>query len=231
MTMMPVPVPPLAAAVKFVGAPVKDWEGNCFAIASKLAPHVGGVAVYGHYLGRVNAKKGYWRGYAGMPFQRHGWIVLPGGDDETIIDPTRWSFEAVKPYIWTGKNDGSYDEGGNRFRGSMLADPRDVPGDSGDVVEFFMSCEEAFNRVGRLVGDTFCYGEDDPYLDRSLIRYLANVPPDTIGWCWVAEVYDKIIEAGESAAIPIDNLKMVHRRRKLRRLPDGFFPQEQEQHL
>jgi len=220
------PVPPIAAVVKLIGTPTKDWEGNCFGIASQLAPHVGGVAVYGHYLGPV-AKKGYWAEHAGQMFQRHGWIVVPDGtDNETIIDPTRWSFEAKKPYIWTGKNDGSYDEGGNKFRGAMLADPRDLPSDNRDVVEFYMSCEEAFNRVGRLVGDTFCYGEDDPYLDRSLIRYLANVPPDAIGWFWVAEVYDKIIEAGELVSIPIDNLKMVHRRRKLRKLPLDFFATE-----
>ena len=214
----------IAEAVKLIGTPAKSWEGNCFAIASQLAPHVGGVAVYGHYLGFVNPEKGHWKRHAAQPFQRHGWIVVPdGSDNETIIDPTRWSFEAKKPYIWEGKNDGSYDEGGNKFRGAMLRDPRDLPGSDSDVVEFYMSCEEAFNRVGRIVGDTFCYGEDDPYLDRSLIRYLANVPPDTIGWFWVAEIYEKIIAAGEIAAIPIDNLKMVHRRRILRKLPKDYL--------
>jgi hypothetical protein len=136
---------------KVLKFPVKGWEGNCFAVATQIveAKLVKGRAVYGHYRGPVS-KDGFWGHRIGMAFLRHGWIILP---DDTILDPTRWSFEAKTPYLYfheCGNHDVicqdcglvpeehgviadscpcfrpqrcDYDEGGNDIRRMMMRPP------------------------------------------------------------------------------------------------------------
>lgn len=217
----------MRGAEKLVGLPVADWEGNCFAVASKLASYFGGVAVYGHWLGEISPK-GYWEGRAGQAFCNHGWIVLPnergkyGVNCETIVDPTRWSFEAKKPYIWRGKNDGTYDEGGNKFR--MATRGHEPPEDDGEhdsvLVDLLSeeSSEESYTHVAQIckMGRLTNYSAEDPYLSRVDAHWLATTDPAVIGWFIVAEVYEALCKAGCRAMIPIDNWKMVDRRFKLR---------------
>lgn len=50
----------IKGAEKLVGLKTTQWVGNCFAIASKLAPHFGGTAVYGHWLGEISPLAEFW---------------------------------------------------------------------------------------------------------------------------------------------------------------------------
>lgn len=88
----------IADVEKAVGMPASKWHGQCFFIASQIVDKnlVKGRAAYGHYRGPVS-KEGYWKDRVGQGFQRHGWVELP---DQTILDPTRWSFENKPPYIY-----------------------------------------------------------------------------------------------------------------------------------
>lgn len=108
----------VAAAIKI---PVSEWPGNCYAIACQMveAGLVTGRAVYGHYLGRIRPGTLFY----GKPIVHHGWVVTA---DEQIIDPTRWVFEGVAPYIHyaTTANSHEYDEGGNVF---LLTQRRPAP--------------------------------------------------------------------------------------------------------
>jgi len=83
------------------------WHGKCSELAWAAIELLGhGDYAYGHYLGYVDPK-GYWGKYS--PFSmRHGWALL---EDGRILDPTRWSFENVEPYIYVGDAK-DYDEGG-----------------------------------------------------------------------------------------------------------------------
>jgi len=202
----------VAQAVKIVGSPAKEWHGRCMEIAAKLAPHFGGVAVYGNWLGE---RKGFWKKRADGGPVHHGWIVLPGprGDyteaTETIVDPTRWSFEDVKPYIWSGQNDGNYDEGGNEFR---FANIRTPDGD-GDDVRLVFKNEFIYDRIGDLLDDSMLnFSRCNCGLPKSFVYYIANLPPAELGWFIVAEVYEALDRAGCRAFIPLDNWKLVDRR-------------------
>lgn len=88
----------IEAVEKAIGIPSGKWHGRCYEVACLVvkAKLVHGTAVYGHYKGPV-AKTGYWASRQDQVFQRHGWIVL---DDDRILDPTRWSFENKKPYLY-----------------------------------------------------------------------------------------------------------------------------------
>jgi hypothetical protein len=202
-------------AVKLIGSKTSDWEGKCFGVASALAPHLGGIAVYGHWLGKINPK-GYWKTRAGAPFVQHGWVVLPGPDGkytentETIVDPTRWSFEAKKPYLWQGKNDGAYDEGGNEMRMHLSA--HDVSNDN--FIEPLDVSNGCLEHLAMLLRD----GDvESGLILKSQVFTIANAAPKILDWFWVAEIYEALDKAGYHGLIPTDNWRMVDRRHGLRR--------------
>ena len=89
---------------KRIKVPSSKWKGRCFEIASALvdANLVKGVAVYGHWIGPI-ARSSHFADRRQMGFTNHGWVILE--DNETVVDPTRWVFEARQPYIFVGKKE------------------------------------------------------------------------------------------------------------------------------
>jgi len=85
-----------------IDVPLEQWSGNCFAIATKLTTSglvpSGSRAVYGHWLGPI-APASSFAARAHLGLTGHGWILT---EDDQVIDPTRWVFEAVPAYIYIG---------------------------------------------------------------------------------------------------------------------------------
>jgi len=191
------------------------WEGNCYAVACQIlkAGLVKGRAVYGAWYGGIN-KSGYWAHRAGTPFVRHGWIELPDG---RILDPTRWSFEAVEPYIWIGPGDSrEYDEGNNTLAERML--PRNPwPEPDGSKTYRFELLAEIVRDVehyGAELTDEEIDGLDYRHIDCDLtgpqVLWLANFPLTLYGnRDHAREVYTQIAEHGFQAYVPMDNWKAV----------------------
>lgn len=136
-------------------------------------------------------------------------------EKERIVDPTRWSFEAKKPYLWTGDNDGTYDEGGNGFRSAMarMHSRVDDPDHGREPLLLSLGCEEDYERVKRIcrIGSFEDYSDEYPYLDHMDVLRLCNASPRDIGWWRVAEIFEKLARLGYHASIPSDNWKMVDR--------------------
>lgn len=90
----------VADVAKAIGVATSAWSGNCYAIACAIlrAKLVKGRPAYGHWTGPVS-KKSPFASRRGLPIVRHGWIILENG---AVMDPTRWVFEAVEPYIYVG---------------------------------------------------------------------------------------------------------------------------------
>lgn len=223
------PLLSLKQAEELVGDKAANWHGRCFEIASVLAPHVGGTAVYGHWVGDISAKAKFWAAKKDTGFANHGWVVLPNEHgnyvygQEVILDPTRWSFEAKKPYLWSGRNDGSYDEGGNKLRDLMQCNkPRsEDPDDNREPVLLPMSSDELYERIRVVCGISWLeeYSEDYPYLAHWDVLRLCNANPHKLGLFFVAEVYEKLNAAGYKYGIPLDNWNMVNRYCKIREVP------------
>ena len=95
----PTRLPKLEECEKALGEKAEAWVARCYEISCRIvaAGLVKGVAVYGHWLGPVHPKSHF----AGKPrpFVQHGWILT---DDGEVLDPTRWVFEAAKPYLYVG---------------------------------------------------------------------------------------------------------------------------------
>lgn len=216
----------VAEAEKAIGIPVDQWSGNCYAIACAIlrARLVKGRPAYGHWTGPVHPQSPFRRG-GNVPFQRHGWIVLeergphaqrPGA----VMDPTRWVFEHVAPYIYVGapaedtdcvdcgytedehddddtptcgifvRPDWPYDEGGDRFRMSVQ---RPLPQrKDGDKVQRLDLPRKLKQRLGL-----------PQRLTVEQMAWLANLPYSVMGRdAWA--ICQALAAAGHKAYIPID---------------------------
>ncbi len=100
---------------KKIDFPVNEWPLNCYYVSTLLVKHgiFSGKAVFGKYLGEISQKSPF----SDSPIPNHGWIVT---DDNKIVDPTRWVFEHVKPYLYIGEvKDKNYDRGANSLRTTL----------------------------------------------------------------------------------------------------------------
>lgn len=176
---------------ELIGWPTEKWPGNCYAVAHAMlnAGFVRGKLAYGHYHGFISDSSIF----AGRRFTRHGWIIRR----TTIVDPSRWAFEAKDPYVHVGpRDDPDYDVGGNRLRQMMLSEPPRFDADN---------CWTAPEELLPLLG-AFGFGE---VISAPQVAWLASLPLELLGddaklvFEWVA--YD----LKTPAFIPIDNRRLI----------------------
>jgi len=175
---------------KEVDLPAKKWHGNCSLLAHAAVRLVDDAHfVYGHYIGPID-EDGYWAKRAGLP-NHHGWVLL---EDGRILDPTRWSFENKKPYIYIAENNGDYDEGGDSFRAKML---KPCPRERGNEVDLEISDIER-HLIEKLVAM--------PISNVTIVQlhWIANLPYEQLDWA-VGPIYDILIRHNLRGLIPIDN--------------------------
>ena len=180
-----------------IGIAPREWEGNCYSIACKItkAGLVEGIPRYGHWLGPVVSGSIFDKG---MPFVRHGWIEQENG---MIVDPTRWVFEGVEPYIWSGLDDGNYDPGGNIWRRNWER-PCPEYTSSGKQINLEFDNPEDYS----IIMDMLRY---PPNVTVEHAFWLANLSILTLGMKLAKGVYQALEKAGLRAAIPIDNWVIV----------------------
>jgi hypothetical protein len=147
---------------------------------------------YGHYHGFIHPEC---ERFGDRQFTHHGWIERR----TTIVDPTRWVFECVEPYIYVGpKDDEDYDFGGNRVKAMYMrpAPPFDPTSGSGDTWEL----PDNIERFAK-----FILGHEDKTVSCVQVMWLANLPLDMLGE-FAKPVYEFIInKVGLPGMIPMDN--------------------------
>lgn len=96
------PLPTLEECERALGEKAKAWVARCYEISYRIvaAGLVDGEAVYGHWTGDLAPGSYFARLKRGIPFVPHGWIQLKDG---RVLDPTRWVFEDVAPYLYVGE--------------------------------------------------------------------------------------------------------------------------------
>lgn len=201
-----------------IGRKHEDWVGNCFGIAQLLVEKgltPGGIAVYGHYTGFIH-KKSYFGSRAHFGWCNHGWVLLPDG---TVVDPTRWVFENVAPYIYVGPAT-DYDEGSNKLREIMMYPP---PGHDPDAVSVeldfseFDEATECVNHVWSLLRRNDLLGEDTScVISRHEAHWLGNVPyaqfySRECGMDLAPNIFKALSKVKMRASIPIDNYRRAKR--------------------
>ena len=200
--------------------PLSDWPGKCFELADGLVRAFdwkGATAVYGHYLGSVSPACSM---FHGKPLIRHGWIVTAQG---CIVDPTRWVFESVAPYLkvlepWDDEMGEieHYDEGGEVFNGHLLGEPPsfqagavviDVP----DTGELAFLPAFLFQRLGAGPGELGLRRK----ASLEELRWIAKIPYTRIREA-SGPLYRWLETEGLGAAIPVDY--------RLRAVREGQLP-------
>jgi hypothetical protein len=207
--------PPKLADVEKVLGPAREWAGRCYEIATALVAHgfVEGVAVYGHWIGKVEPRSYFGLLKRGAPFIQHGWVQVQG-DPNLILDPTRWAFTDEDPFLYFGPNNGEYDEGGNTWRKVLRgACP---PFDPDERIHIFTKrriASEAWTHVEKLLGADYLIRLGDHAvgsLTDAQLSWLANAPYDDLQ-PFVREIYAAIVACGQRALIPIDNYRRAER--------------------
>ena len=193
----------------FIGIPVTSWPGAYFGIASALVDSgiLGGnaTAVFGHWTGPIH-KDSYFAPRGGNGFCRHGWVLVQGGEEELVVDPTRWVFEEDDPYIFVGEptdddDEWPYDEGGNKLRDACMRPPPVF-----DVRK--KKCKVNFGKATPLVRLYLPIEKD--FLTWEQLHWLANLPYDQfLGMA--PQVYEELKRVGHVAYIPFDNRNRAER--------------------
>lgn len=193
--LLSVPIKDVGARMGIVPA---AWEGHCYEISSflvqlGLAPE-GSQAVYGHWLGDV--KPGTL--FADRAVIQHGWILCADG---SIIDPTRWVFEGVEPYIWSGPVGPEYDRGGNMLRMATEGPAPEFDEDA-ELVDIGFPIECAEFVFGELLRQREWEMTDEQ------MRWLAHRSPESLGE-YARPIFEAIVAADGAAYIPLDNKREV----------------------
>lgn len=198
-------LPTLAEAERRLGHKAKEWAGRCYEIACAFlsAGLVQGVAVYGHFTGKVHPKS-FFGSRNHMPFVQHGWVLLPDG---RIFDPTRWGFEDKEPYLYvTNSGDKEYDEGGNQLRKAMR--PPAPEYDAFDrKIEFTQRVLAGgpWKHVEKLLDIDYGFTKQEPgTLCYSQVFWLANTPFEDLQ-PHAQAIYKALEAVGELALVPWDN--------------------------
>lgn len=183
------------------GKPASEWHGKCSELAWAAIAVLGqGNYAYGHYHGPVDTD-GYW---TDRSFQRHGWVLL---DDGRILDPTRWSFENVEPYIYIGRNKTDYDEGGNALR-SMLEQPCPSPSEGTPIqLKEVMASASLFEHLTKTPFDK---------MTREQVVWVANLSYQRLDFA-VASIYATLIANDMRVFIPIDNYNRAVREGRIKK--------------
>ena len=194
---------------KALGTP-ESWKGNCSIVAYKAAELIGPEAcpVRGHFLGEI-AETSIFANRSHLGFCPHSWVmvVVKGDSTFTLVDPTRWVFEGVEPYIFThvGPHE-DYDEGGSKLRETLLSPPPKADRSTkGHVLKELMIIE-AQRTVIDLLGDT--YEGSLVYADQWF--WLSNLPYEYF-IPFVRDIYTALEKIGCGAFIPIDNYSRMER--------------------
>jgi hypothetical protein len=188
---------------KTLAVKLKEWPGNCYAIASMMVKAdmiPGGKARYGHWLGPVAPHTMF----DGVPLVRHGWVEYQNDDDVTIIvDPTRWVFEGSDPYIYQCPDfEGYYDRGGNSFRLGLMMD-REVPENDGKGDQYLLPP----GSVGKAISEIL-EGYEGANINMDQLGYVANQSLQVLGDHGKA-IFKWIQKYKQKAMIPIDNWEFV----------------------
>jgi hypothetical protein len=208
---------------KRIGRDVQDWQGRCHTVAGEFLLHgvVEGDLEYGCYLGPVHPVGlfGLLRLDQVQPlFEWHGWIRTK---DDLIVDPTRWVFENVEPYVaviypWQPEH-AQYDASCQRWRVGKVTDPPRATG----VHTITFKCDWSLaNRLARLVNVSFresanheVVSDADRYeldLSRAQLNWMAGLPLGVLPLDQMERLYVALDYLGLRDQIPSRQLGSCH---------------------
>jgi hypothetical protein len=178
-----------------IGLKTEDWKGECYFVSCLIlnANLIKGRAVHGSYFGTIAKASMFYSKNLNMA--RHGWIETPDGK---IIDPTRWVFEDVEPYIYeTTINDPDYDKASSKLRKALM---QPQPEYNPDVKQLAIPD----GKSGSAIRSVLCIPLNRKTISVDEAFWMANLTLDSLNF-QAEHVYNALIEWGFKAFIPADH--------------------------
>lgn len=200
-------VPSPQEIAKIIDTPLTDWPGACHAIASMMVKEAdtiglpeGSVVTRGHWVGPIHEDSGF-RG----PIAQHSWVTIPDG---RVIDPTRYVFENLPPYIWEGDegDQDDYDPGSNKVRKVISGDRPWPEVGPEDTKLIHLGLDTTSRDFLRAAGAGMM--SDNYFSNRQLI-WIAHLDPYVSDREILHRIWREIDRAGLRAYIPYDNAEVV----------------------
>lgn len=193
------------------------WVAKCHGIATGLvdAGLAPGRVVRGMWLGPIAETlcDGTPSPFAGRPLTQHSWAE----SEEGVLDPTRWAFEGVEPYIFTGPRGPEYDVGSNIVRSWVQTfggnKPPSVDGPA-VVLSMPSACADMTSSIlDGANASPLCQGADPERegfseVEMSIYQahWLANLDPEReLVPDHVPDLYRALQQADLDGLVPIDN--------------------------
>lgn len=186
---------------RVIGLAPSLWAGQCYGIALAVVETglVDGRARYGHWLGPVAPGTLFSR----RPLVPHGWIEKAAG---IVVDPTRWVFEDVSPYIYEGPND-HYDVVGNAWRMANLTPPPHW--NDAEPQRHYPLPRDAAAHVALLLRyPDLVSSAASARLSLGQRFWLLNLAPVLLE-PHTRAIFQAAVTVGDAALIPIDNRNLV----------------------
>jgi len=183
---------------KQIDLPVRNWPGNCFAIAANMLREgvVEGAVRYGTYCGPVHPESRF----ENRPLISHGWIR----QESLIVDPTRWTLtQPYDPAILVGTRFDQYDPGGQGLRRKLRAAQSAPSWAEGRAEHDLSALSGSAQRRAKVILES-----DRQIITTAQLNWLANAPVDRLG-DHAEEIYRWIGSLGKSCFIPVDNQALV----------------------
>jgi len=205
-----------------IGIPLDAWPGACHTIAAALLVKkiTHGRLRYGMWLGPVASQVlGKPSPFLGRRWTHHGWVERAHGSGvPLIIDPTRWVFEGVEPYVYAAHDvEGWYDTAGDKLRGLFRQPfPETGHGPPGDKVEEKQMAPELAELLRCVVAE-----QAEVPLDSLPVQTDGRLKLTARQWCWIANLpagcfgpaahdfYTMLEAHDDKALIPIDSWETV----------------------
>jgi len=195
-----------------LGKDLQVWPGKCFEIAYGMVKALNwadATAVYGHFRGKISRKC---KLFHGKPLVHHGWILTSEG---YVVDPTRWVFEHVEPYIAIfapgAAELADYDEGGEQWARDKMG-PAPAFQATAKIVSLAdgKASPELAQAIGGLLGNP--RGLTDVSMNQ--VFWLANLPYTSLG-STAGPLYSWFKNIGVIGFVPVDFLHRAKREGQL----------------
>lgn len=197
---------------KNVFGDINKWAKNCYAVSMAIYPFIKEQLSYCDKVKKVEVVYGKWLWYTSensvfeCGVSNHWWLEITYDKKVIVIDPTRWVFEDIEPYIYINIKTDEYDRAWQEFQIMMRQNktnkiPEEIPDD--DIIDISF-----WKDIDIFIYEKVLENKHSNFTKRNLL-YIANTPIKYLWW-YEKTIMNTLIDNWFRAFIPVDTYELVY---------------------